>query len=93
MAFIDGKNGENFMTKIFGLPQFGRSDTWKKQSQTDNKIMENYEKKHNKALEKWSEEDDKILNKIVNSLMGAENVDCTDYNIMYNWLESLKQRM
>lgn len=42
---------------------------------------------------KWSEEDDKILDKIVNSLMSAENVDCANYNIMYNWLESLKQRM
>jgi len=30
MAFVDGENGENFMTEIFGLPQFGRSDTWKK---------------------------------------------------------------
>lgn len=44
-------------------------------------------------LIKWSEEDDEILDKIINSLMGAENVDCADYNIMYNWLESLKQRM
>ena len=41
----------------------------------------------------WSKEDDKILDKIVNSLMGAENVDCTDYNIVYNWLESIKQRL
>ena len=41
---------------------------------------------------KWSEEDDKILDKIVNSLMGAENVECADYNIMYNWLNSIKER-
>lgn len=56
-----------------------------------------YEKKITKGLDmefvKWSEEDDKILDKIVNSLGRAENVDCADYNIMCNWLESLKQRM
>ena len=41
----------------------------------------------------WSKEDDKILEKIVYSLMGAENVECDDYNIMYNWLNSIKQRL
>lgn len=42
---------------------------------------------------KWTEEDNQILDKIVNSLMGAENVDCADYNVMYNWLISIKQKM
>ena len=50
----------------------------------------NYQKN---VLLKWSEEDDKILDKIVNSLMSAENVECDDYNIMYNWLKSLKQKI
>lgn len=45
------------------------------------------------VLLKWSEEDDKILDKIVNCLMGIEKVECADYNIMYNWLKSIKQRM
>ncbi len=43
--------------------------------------------------EKWSEEDDKIVTKIVNSLMRAENVEGDDYNIMYNWLTSIKERI
>lgn len=42
---------------------------------------------------KWSKEDEQILDKIITALMHAENVDCADYNIMYNWLKSLKQRM
>lgn len=45
------------------------------------------------VLLKWSEEDNEILDKIVNSLMSAENVDGDDYNIMYNWLKSLKEKM
>lgn len=50
----------------------------------------NYQKN---TFPKWSEEDDKILDKIVNSLMGAENVECADYNIMYDWLNSIEERM
>lgn len=42
---------------------------------------------------KWSEEDDKIVAKIVDNLMRAENVDGDDYNIMYNWLISIKERI
>lgn len=42
---------------------------------------------------KWSEEDDKIVAKIVDSLMHAENVDFADYRIMYNWLISIKERV
>ena len=42
---------------------------------------------------KWSEKDDKRLTKIVNSLMSAENVDGIDFNIMYNWLKTIKERM
>jgi hypothetical protein len=41
----------------------------------------------------WSEEDDKILDKIINSLMAAENVDGSDYNIIFNWLNSIKERL
>lgn len=43
--------------------------------------------------EKWSEKDDKIVAKIVDSLMRAENVDSDDYNIMYNWLILIKERI
>lgn len=42
---------------------------------------------------KWSEEDDKVFDKIIDSLVNAKNVDCSDYNIMCNWLESIKQRL
>lgn len=43
--------------------------------------------------EKWSEEDDKIVAKIVDSLMRSKNVEGDDYNIMYNWLISIKERV
>ena len=42
---------------------------------------------------KWSEEDDKMFDKIVNFLMSIETLKCADFNIMYNWLDSIKQRM
>jgi hypothetical protein len=42
---------------------------------------------------KWSEEDNKILVKIITALMGANNVECADFNVMYNWLISIKERM
>lgn len=41
----------------------------------------------------WTEEDDKILIKIITALMDAKNVECADFNIMYNWLNSLKKRI
>lgn len=42
---------------------------------------------------KWSEEDEKILIKIITALMAAKNVECADFNIMYNWLKSIKQKI
>lgn len=42
---------------------------------------------------KWSEEDNKILVKIITALMDANNVECVDFNVMYNWLISIKERM
>ena len=41
----------------------------------------------------WSKDDDKILDKIVSSLMRAGNVDGSNFNIMYNWLKSIKERL
>ena len=45
------------------------------------------------SIRQWLEEDDKILDKIITALMRAENVDCADYNIMYDWLYSIKERL
>ena len=49
MAFVDGENGENFMTEIFGFTQFSRSDTFK-QVKDLNKFGMDYEKKYKEAL-------------------------------------------
>ena len=42
---------------------------------------------------KWTDDDDNMLDKIVNSLIDSKYVDSVNYNIMYNWLNSIKQRM
>ena len=42
------------MTEIFGLPQFGKSDTWKQVKQL-NKFVMNYEKAYKDALERAKE--------------------------------------
>lgn len=66
MAFIDGENGENFMTEILGLPQFGRSDTWGKQSQIDNKTND-YKRIWHSGDEKPEIYKDKITGKLLNT--------------------------
>lgn len=51
MASVDGENGENFMTEILRLPQFGKSDT-RKQVKDLNKFGMDYEQRYKEALER-----------------------------------------
>ena len=51
MAFVDGENGENFMTEIFGFTQFSRSDNFK-QVKDLNKFGMDYEKRYKEALDR-----------------------------------------
>ena len=52
MAFVDGENGENFMTEIFKFPQYSRSDTLKQVKDLNKLVMDDYEKKYKEALER-----------------------------------------
>jgi len=81
MAFVDGENGENFMNEIFGLSQFGRSDTWKKQSQTDNKTND-YKRIWHSGSEKPELYKDKITGHELNT-----------YCICVLWYDGWKETM
>lgn len=63
-------------------------------SKVDGKIHNTTYSPNNKdEKSKWTDEDANMLDKIVNSLIDSKYVDSVTYNIMYNWLNSIKQRM
>ena len=82
----------DFPTLTRNVEQCDRYIAWL-EKQGEKAKIEEIRGNEGKISPNWTEGDDEMLDKIIAALMGAENVECADYNIMYNWLNSIEQRI